>query len=472
MALKRVHSGVVGLRGLSMTNNISHSGYIRTKGKEPAAYDFDGEKITMHLNGPVLEEDTYLILAKSFENKSCLFYSQIPFSVSEHHLFPINHSVQVDWIIMGYEMDCRFDKVQFDFEELQFFCPSISIVQEKEDTIVFSKEKKQIKEFDFEIAGRKCHASFDVGIEGNQGIANSHIQAKSVLTITFEKTSDFSFLESIYNLIDETFSFVCNRRNTDCTYMNVMGVYPAKTIEDKKVVDCERRMRAKMHFLNKYRESNESNKVISKAFYSAIVFPYIDKLISLIAKDIDSKSYEDSTIYISSIHPSTKRRNLIDLQQSLQITGAFEFYSRKYLPSMRKEKEYHTVIKMVLLELVENSLFNRKARETINSLIGHVVTEPALADKIVKAYQGYGEWRPLKNCLKEGWFDESKIQIYAKAANDWRNELAHSKRDYEPNLDTIIAVRLMEHMNYAIVLRQIGMKDEKIAEMLENILVR
>jgi len=139
---------------------------------------------------------------------------------------------------------------------------------------------------------------------------------------------------------------------------------------------------------------------------------------------------------------------------------------------MRKEKEYHTVIKMVLLELVENSLFNRKARETINSLIGHVVTEPALADKIVKAYQGYGEWRPLKNCLKEGWFDESKIQIYAKAANDWRNELAHSKRDYEPNLDTIIAVRLMEHMNYAIVLRQIGMKDEEIAEMLENVLVR
>ena len=43
-------------------------------------------------------------------------------------------------------------------------------------------------------------------------IANSHIQAESVLNITFDETSDFSFLESIYNLIDETFSFLCNRR--------------------------------------------------------------------------------------------------------------------------------------------------------------------------------------------------------------------------------------------------------------------
>ena len=60
--------------------------------------------------------------------------------------------------------------------------------------------------------------------------------------------------------------------------------------------------------------------------------------------------------------------------------------------------------------------------------------------------------------------------IFEKEANLWRNELAHSIRSYEPNVRTIKAVRLMEHLNYAIVLRYIGYNDEEIGNLLKEIL--
>lgn len=194
-------------------------------------------------------------------------------------------------------------------------------------------------------------------------------------------------------------------------------------------------------------------------------------LFSLVAKDVENENgFEDATISISSIHPSLKRRKLIDLQQSLQITGSFEFYVRKYLPSMIEEKTHHTILKMLLTEFAKNNSVNKKARKLAIDLEKNVLHEPALEDKIVKAYTGYGEWKPLKACFKEEWFDSHNIRELAHEANAWRNELAHAKRSYDPNEMTIQAVRLMEHINYAIVLRVIGYDDEEISELLENVL--
>ena len=102
----------------------------------------------------------------------------------------------------------------------------------------------------------------------------------------------------------------------------------------------------------------------------------------------------------------------------------------------------------------------------------HIIREPALEDKIWKAYKGYTNWTPLKNCILEEWFSEDEIKALGHGANEWRNELAHSKRSYEPSIDTIRAIRLIEHFNYAIVLRQIGYDDEEIKGILKEILVR
>ena len=60
----------------------------------------------------------------------------------------------------------------------------------------------------------------------------------------------------------------------------------------------------------------------------------------------------------------------------------------------------------------------------------------------------------------------------ANVANDWRNELAHEKRTYEPDINTVDAVRLVEHLNYSIILRKAGYNTEEISNILENTLVR
>ena len=44
-------------------------------------------------------------------------------------------------------------------------------------------------------------------------------------------------------------------------------------------------------------------------------------------------------------------------------------------------------------------------------------------------------------------------------ANRWRNELAHEKREYEPDSQVVDAIRLVEHLNYCIVLREAGYDD-------------
>lgn len=60
----------------------------------------------------------------------------------------------------------------------------------------------------------------------------------------------------------------------------------------------------------------------------------------------------------------------------------------------------------------------------------------------------------LKTILSE-YFGED-ISELASVANQWRNELAHEKREYEPDHKVISAIRLVEHLNYCIVLRQAG----------------
>ena len=72
----------------------------------------------------------------------------------------------------------------------------------------------------------------------------------------------------------------------------------------------------------------------------------------------------------------------------------------------------------------------------------------SLEDKIKKAYYGYEEWEPLAPILEER-FGEN-IDEYARIINKWRNELAHDKREYDPNDDVIGAVRLVEYMNFAL----------------------
>ena len=94
----------------------------------------------------------------------------------------------------------------------------------------------------------------------------------------------------------------------------------------------------------------------------------------------------------------------------------------------------------------------------------------SLEDKVLKVYGGYENWDSLLPILAE-WFGDDVSEL-ASAANLWRNELAHEKREYQPDVNVILAVRLVEHLNYCIILRKAGYNDEAIKSILAEVLVR
>lgn len=471
----RAYKEVDEKRKIKMTNKeINHSGYICLKRENKHfAYDFKDGIVTIHMYEGIPELDNEnVMLGRSFDNKQYAFGSQLPLEIGENHLFPINYNFQADWVIQNFRAGSKFHQAIFTFAELQYFCPSRDIAEiQSDDSILFKGSPVVKKEFNLTLFGKECKTFFIVAANGTMGYANTSMQTESKLCIEFEATGEVKFLEKLYEVVDSAFAFICNRRNTDCVCMELKGEYPDKRRNEKKVVDCTNSISSTMYFYNKYRESPEPNKIISKTFYVSAFLKHIDGLFALIAKDAESENtFEAAAISIASIHPSAKRRRLIDLQQSLQITGAFEFYVRKYLPCMIEEKTHHTILKMVLDEFSRNKSVNKNARKLAKNMAKSVLREPALEEKIIKAYTGYSEWKPLKACFKEEWFNLHDVKEIAHEANIWRNELAHTKRSYVPSMKTIQAVRLMEHMNYAIVLRMIGYEDEEICGLLEKVL--
>ena len=69
------------------------------------------------------------------------------------------------------------------------------------------------------------------------------------------------------------------------------------------------------------------------------------------------------------------------------------------------------------------------------------------------------------------WFGVD-VSDLADAANEWRNELAHEKREYCPDVKAIRANRLVEHLNYCIILRKAGYSNEEIKNIIQEILAR
>lgn len=437
------------------------------------AYDYANGNLRIHAFERVPEiNGQNVVLGYSFDNVPYLFCSQISVDMSEFSMYPQKYNWKIDYAIKGYEKGSKYSEAVFDFDELQYFCPSSSVLKEDEErNVVFSGKSNEIKSFDIDIEKTKCHVRFVVGAKGKWGFAHSNMEAVTEIRVSFPETTDLNFLCKVYSTVNLVFAFICNRHNTTCLSMRINGTYPTKTIDSGKIVDCERPCLNNVFFqYNKYREEPEDKKEISKTWYVNLFFKHIDKLFEMVANDISGTSEYGGEISVSSVHPSIKRRNLIDLQQSLQITGAFEFYVRTYLPNMAPEKDYHTVMKMILAELEKKS--TGKLKKLAKSLSDHVISEPALEDKVMKAYKGFEDWKALKPCINEEWFHEDEIKVLGHEANLWRNELAHSKRSYEPKIETIKAIRLLEHLNYAIVLRKLGYTDDEILSLLEYVLKR
>ena len=221
-----------------------------------------------------------------------------------------------------------------------------------------------------------------------------------------------------------------------------------------------------IHIYDKYKEPPEKPEVVAKTADISLFKGCLAELMRII-----TDGYVDKTrsVSIKGVHPSIKMRRLIDLRQSMNITSAFEHHVRRFMPEISSNdtiQTYEEIKKLIVDEYIEKT--SGKKKKVAKEILKSIAPSISLGDKVKKAISGYSKWEALEEVISDRFPDWENL---AEIVNQWRNELAHETREIMPTTDTIRAVRLVEHLNYAIILRMTGCENEQIKRILREILV-
>lgn len=442
-------------------------------------YEKTTEKITIFLGARTITvpEDMDMIVGKKLgmlTGGNTLYKLSTPLSndcmtfegTEVKYVSLANQIRSVEYFIEDYQENSTYTEMRLQFPELDYFIPSASIATVSDDKIVFSRIKNNLCSFEIEYCDTVVSVSFDIKMNCRSSNKTT-AETISEVAIRFPETKNWEYLINLYFSARAFFAFICNRQNIGLRSATLIGKYPAKTIKDKMVVDVDRYTQQEVFFSQKYLEPLENEKDIKKAPRIELFYPKIKELFQLF---FEEKTGDTAIVDGSSTHPSFKYRNLIDLEQSLHITAAFEYYVRTILPEISSPDTiaFFIDIESLVDEYIKTA--KGKKKEKAKSFKKSLTPQVSLKEKIKKSYGGYSTWQPLKPILEE-WFGDD-VDNLANAANLWRNELAHEKRAYQPNVDVITAVRLVEHLNYCIVLRYARYTDEQIKTILSDILTR
>ena len=420
-----------------------------------------------------LEGYDYLIGCNQENSQLILFHPSVPLTNIEYLITPMSKkiSMKVDWFIENYHSNAIYRGMDFDFPELGYFFYSGGKAKFEDNSYVFKLDSSEIYYFYLKILERECKVRFFTeGLGGDNGNYVS-AQTHTTLNVQFEPFSiafelisshtlpdEFNFFIAVRQIVHNTFAFICNRKN----------ITPNPIRLGESQLTC----------INHYVQPPEDIKTIENGTPWFNYYGHrIEKLFKMVTEDYahfrqlnfpaEANPEYTPQISISSLQESTRLRKYIDLSQTLRITAAFEFYVRTYLPNMRSSLPQED---KNLISKLENLLDNytgetkKRLKEAIKSLKSP--REPSLSEKVKKVYEGYDTWQSLERILKDFPIGAKDISGIATEINSLRNELAHEKREYQLSPTTVDAVRLVERLNYCIVLREIGCCENQITEIL------
>lgn len=443
------------------------------------SYNKETEELTLYLEGKAISvpENTTIFIGQKYgvlNGGRSLYKLSLPMtndclslSNGQPKYFSFATQIRpVEYYIEDYKVGSLYKEMHLQFPELDYFIPSRSRIAISDKEIVFSRAKESFHCFNIKYRDTDVSVSFEAKINFNVGL-RAVAETISELILQFPETNDLDYLRGLYEVARSFFVFICNRQNIGLRKAILIGEYPKKKIEGRKIVDAIGHTTQTMCFSQKYLEPEENPSKISRTIHSNYLATNLPTLFQLFS---EKTSDSIATVNSSSMHPSIKYRNLIDLEQSLHITASFEYYARTLLPEISSNTtiEFFTELKSLIDEYIKG--ITGKKKKKAESFRKSLRPQISLSEKMIKAYKGYADWHPLKPILTE-WFGED-ISDLADSASLWRNELAHEKREFIPDEKVIHAVRLIEHMNYCIVLREAGYDDEQIQLIISEILVR
>lgn len=445
----------------------------------PFSYDVENEKITVFAGTSPIEitEGTDTIIGQPFEMfaGSCSLYKlSVPLSnccttienEKVKQFAGIDQIRPVEYVIKNYHKNSKYTEMKLQFPELDYFIPSVSRTNFSEKEITFSRLKDIVDEFEVQYYGTTVSISFCLKVQMTTSV-KAIAKTISEIDVKFPETDDLNYIINLYNNLRCFFSFVCNRLNIGLRSATLIGTYPQKTLSENKVVDKNAYTEQDLIISQKFLEPLEDNKSISKTLSYNFFKSNLKELFQLFFE----KTSEDTVIVNNgSLHHSLKYRNLIDLEQSLHITATFEYYMRTLLPEISSQLtiDFYDEIKSLVANYAETA--EGKKKKKANDLLKSLTPSIPLSEKIKKVYDGYSNWNPLKPILSERFGED--ISELTTTANSWRNELAHEKRIFKPNKDVVYAIRLIEHINYCIVLRKAGYDDNEIKLIIDELLTK
>ena len=445
----------------------------------PIYYDNDTEKINLFLGSgyTTLPDNLDIITAQKLGvlcDGNILYKLSVPLSndcliaddTGPKKVASGTQTRDVEFYIENYRENTVYREMRMQFFELDCFAPSRTRAVFA-NQIVFFKETESLYNFGINYKGTNVSISFDTRIEANSKYKTTATTI-SELVVKFPETSSLEYLIELYIRIRNFFSFVCNRQNISLRNAILIGSYICKGLDDNnQIVDETARTKQIIYFSQKYLEPIEEPKKAEKVLNIRYFANHLNTLLQLF---FEKDNEENALVNSGSIHHSFKYRNLIDLEQSLHITATFEYYTRKILPEISSQSTIDFIedMKNLLDQYIGGAEGKKKSKA--QKFKKSLKPQVSLEEKILKVYNGYGTWSPLSNILSELFRND--ISAFAKAANDWRNELAHEKRTYNPDINVIYAIRLVEHMNYCIVLRHAGYTDDEIKYIISEVLTR
>lgn len=442
------------------------NGYIFLAGnKYPAT--LNEKSITIHfgIQKPITIEETKQFIVYDYQSitNTCTLVVTSVSITSEYTVF--SQTRDILFRIENYVSQSTYNSITLQFKELEYILPSSSLLSWNDYSFIFSRKKTIPYSLSLKYKESNLTVEFEISTKDVLGpFKSSKVMTEPSINIYFNETDDLFAIMELFEWIKSIFVFICNRKNIDLRKATLHATFPSQGFdENDDIVDC---IDQNMQFLipvYKYIEPNEKEEIISKAPNIETFKSHLTELFQLfLPQNTDDMPVAD----IQFIHESSIKRRLIDLNQSIRITSTFEWFVRELLPKMYSDttSEFYSDLNSILDEYIESvsGKKKKKAKDFKKNLRADLSTK----DKIEKVYNGYQDWNSLDSI-----FDMSSdiVKTYAESINLWRNELAHRKREYEPNIDTIKAIRFLEKVNYCIIFRKANYSDDEIKKILSKI---
>lgn len=460
--------GIIEFRGekcifeLDKTNFLLEIEIITSRG-------FD-EKYIRSFNNLTYPDNLFegLLVGQPFDDKKIIYFNM-------HNMYQINHN-KFQGIIKSYLLskENAYDNTNLEYDALEIQADELNYFYHASQGYSFNEKLNKIfinnsninESFSFDFKNSNIEA--ELGIKKDLHFKSvTPVSLSTALNLTFERKSEFSFAEDLSLLTRNFLKIVTFRRNVNFIKL-VLKRRTTPNKSNRKLVG---------EFFVNIRD-NFTKETDKKAQQQIIDYQLIkDHLSSLFV------NLANNTIYMSHLPESIQDSRLITPARYIMVTAGFEWeFSRSLEDSLTHitKKKYDEEIKDI------SDFFEKRIEETSGKkmrfyentkkrALGGIGQAYTLEKRLTFAFKEFDDVLIafIKNIYSYNGVEfDSNYSELAKRIARRRNAIGHGNISEEAHELHGIDMLILEWLYYAMLLRSIGMNDEKIKKSINKLFGR